>query len=486
MQVGAAALPRVFEGPDTTWTLPAAVGDRIAAVGEHTLVIDQQGALRGWGRNNHSQATAPGHATAIVSVAAGDGHSVALRADGTVVAWGANGYGQASPPPEATGCIAIAAGSAHALALRADGRVVAWGRNSDGQCDVPAAALSQGIAIAAGYRHRLALRADGRVIAWGYDGFGQCRVPPDLQDVVAIAAGGENSLAWRGDGSVVIWGWDAYRQSTLPPPAPVAHHEAGWWATRVSSWIPRPLGWLGAALGDYHSIVWRGDGQVIAWGWTGYGLCAVPASAQAVVMARAARLHTVAVRVDGSVIAWGDNSHEQTAVPAGLTVALDLPLTLTVQERDAAGNWSPPATATIVVDTLPPFAPQLEAPALTADPQPTWRWRSGGSGGSGWFRWRLDDQPWHEGDATAFIPAAALADGAHTLTVQERDAAGNWSPPASATITVTTQSSSQPRAMAAEAGRCGNGNTVVLLLLLVIWFSAKRMALFTSPVKQDL
>lgn len=109
-----------------------------------------------------------------------------------------------------------------------------------------------------------------------------------------------------------------------------------------------------------------------------------------------------------------------------------------------------------VIDTTPPLAPNVTGTSTsTANTTPTWSWSSGGNGGNGMFRYRLNDSNLASGaveiSGTTFTPRAALLEGTHTLYVQERDAAGNWSasgsfaiqvvtPPAAPTLTTLTRS----------------------------------------------
>lgn len=102
---------------------------------------------------------------------------------------------------------------------------------------------------------------------------------------------------------------------------------------------------------------------------------------------------------------------------------------LYVQERNHAGRWSPVGKATVILDFTGPAAPIVSGPSSTEDPTPTWTWSSGGAGGSGFFRYRLDQQgeysPWEK--KTSFTPDAAIAPGQHLLEVQEKDPLGNVS-----------------------------------------------------------
>lgn len=76
-----------------------------------------------------------------------------------------------------------------------------------------------------------------------------------------------------------------------------------------------------------------------------------------------------------------------------------------------------------------PAPPVVDCGSPMSDTTPTWSWSSGG-GGSGIFRYRLDNGPWAEETlATLFTPEIPLAEGRHRLQVEERDQAGNWSLP---------------------------------------------------------
>jgi hypothetical protein len=111
---------------------------------------------------------------------------------------------------------------------------------------------------------------------------------------------------------------------------------------------------------------------------------------------------------------------------------------LYVQERDSAGNWSVRGSGAVQVALDLPQAPSVKAAAaLTNDSRPTWSWSGSGAGT---FRYKLDDSALAAGgvetQATSFRPSAPLAEGRHTLYVQERGAGGNWSPAASDSVVV--------------------------------------------------
>ena len=141
-------------------------------------------------------------------------------------------------------------------------------------------------------------------------------------------------------------------------------------------------------------------------------------------------------QLDGEAGAWTETTDTDWTPGAGLS---DGAHTLYVQERDDTGNWSSSGSRAITVDTTAPNAPTVMGTTPTNDDTPTWSWSSGG-GGNGTYRHQLDSQAgaWTETTDTDWTPGAGLSDGAHTLYVQERDDAGNWSGSGGSTITIDT------------------------------------------------
>ena len=125
---------------------------------------------------------------------------------------------------------------------------------------------------------------------------------------------------------------------------------------------------------------------------------------------------------------WTETT-DATYTPAELAEGV---YTMYVQERDEAGNWSDSGERAVEIDVTNPNAPIVSGPAVTRNLQPTWSWLSGGGDGVGQYRLQLngeDEEGWTDvNDQLSFTPGEPLADKTtHTLNVQERDAAGNWS-----------------------------------------------------------
>jgi hypothetical protein len=92
-------------------------------------------------------------------------------------------------------------------------------------------------------------------------------------------------------------------------------------------------------------------------------------------------------------------------------------------------------------DLVAPNVPLVNVSSYSNDARPTWNWQSGGAEGAGVFRFKLNNADLvqvSETTAKSFRPNTALPDGSHTLYVQERDAAGNWSVSGFGIVTVDT------------------------------------------------
>ncbi|MBW2339730.1 MAG: fibronectin type III domain-containing protein [Deltaproteobacteria bacterium] len=125
----------------------------------------------------------------------------------------------------------------------------------------------------------------------------------------------------------------------------------------------------------------------------------------------------------------------------------------------AESNGSTSDAVTGIYDKTPPNAPTVSGTTPTNDTTPTWSWSPGG-GGTGTFRYKLDDSNLSSGatqtGSTSYTPGPALSESSHTLYVQERDGAGNWSSSRSHTIEIDTTPPSAP--IITTDGGSGPGN----------------------------
>ncbi len=124
--------------------------------------------------------------------------------------------------------------------------------------------------------------------------------------------------------------------------------------------------------------------------------------------------------------------------------------TLYIQEKDVAGNWSASGSFAVAIDVTPPKAPTVlvNTPAVTNVVKPVWNW-TGNPDGAATFQYKVDDANFNGGatetTALTYTPPANLAAGVHTVYVRERDAAGNWSLPGNAQVTIDLTAPTAPK-----------------------------------------
>ncbi len=299
----------------------------IAGGGNHTVAIKTDGTAWAWGSNEYGQLGVETTETCysfscsstplqvsglsdIVAIAAGDEYTVALKTDGTVWTWGRNRYGQlgvgtttnSTTPVQVSGLTdvdVIAAGPNHTVVLKSDGTVWAWGYNRYGQlgvettetCEfalinrdcsttpVQVSGLTDVTAIAAGDSHTIVLKADGTIWAWGENTVGQLgngtttnSITPvqvsGLTDVTAITAG----IALKNDGTVWAWGGNTFGQLGVETTETCID---SWGNTFPCSTTPVQISVLTdvttIAGGGFHTLAFKSDDTVWAWGYNKYG-----------------------------------------------------------------------------------------------------------------------------------------------------------------------------------------------------------------------
>jgi alpha-tubulin suppressor-like RCC1 family protein len=230
----------------------------ITAGNSFSLAIDKNGRAWGWGNNNFGQVgdnsinnkTTPvsllGAIKTFCKIAAGRFHSVAIDKNGRLWGWGYNRFGQNGSastiskrtPVSVGGAIKtfcqISAGSDFTLGLDKNGQVWGWGYGFQGQIgngtfaasvvtpSALAGTLRTFCKIAAGASFSLAIDKNGRVWSWGFNGGGQlaagtggpiCRntavlIAGAAKTFCQIVAGLRNGWALDKYGKVWTWGED--------------------------------------------------------------------------------------------------------------------------------------------------------------------------------------------------------------------------------------------------------------------------------------
>lgn len=182
---------------------------KVAAGNFHSLAIDLEGNLWGWGKNGNRQVSSSTTNNSDVrtpiqiqngikykEITAGNTHSVAIDEEGNLWSWGSNIYyeiGETTQTTSATPRIIksgtkfkqVVSAGYHNLAIDEDGNLWSWGKNDIGQlgdATITADKSSTLIQIkrgtkfkkvAAGELHSLAIDEDGNLWAWGRNYEGQ-------------------------------------------------------------------------------------------------------------------------------------------------------------------------------------------------------------------------------------------------------------------------------------------------------------------------
>lgn len=353
-----------------------------AAGGTHTLLLQPDGSLWGWGSNgdgqlaagNDNELAALGVAdvsnkylpvrigTGFANVVTSDKHTVAIKTDGSLWTWGSNYKGRLGDGTEITryrpvligqGFVKAFTGGYHSFAIKADGSLWAWGGNDYGQLgdgtkigrNKPVHIGNGYVSVAAGVAHTMALKSDGTLWAWGDNAFGQHgdgSVIPRNHEALRlspvhigdgykeIAAAGLTSFAIKTDGS--LWAWGDNNHGLVGD---------GTEALRTSP-VKVGDGFLHVSASG-HVLALKSDGSLWSWGYNASGQLGdgikernrkTPAQIGTGFKSVAAGdYHSVALKSDGSVWAWGDG--DDLRLGAGPAADRNLPAPVTLPP---AGN----------------------------------------------------------------------------------------------------------------------------------------------------
>ncbi len=478
-------------------SLPVQVGRltdivSVAAGRSHSVALREDGTVWAWGANDSGQlgngvvgsrsrgrpvqvhgSGNVGFLSDIVAIAAGGSHTLALSKDGTVWSWGYDSRGElghggtviddvtgmrllATGVPGLVagleGIAAIAAGIAYSIALKTDGTIWAWGRNDSGQLgdgtttdrNTPAQARGVGevVSVSAGHRHAVVALADGTVWAWGSNQYGQLgvggahscspRTVSVVDEAAAVAAGAGHTVALKRDGTVWAWGRnDSGQRGDGTSNRSGTPHQCLFVTT------PRPVRDFAAIGGD--TMVW------LTW------KNPVANDFEAVRILRSTTRHAIGP----------DDREGQTPIYEGAQMSCSnaglsngSTYYWTAFARDTAGNWSirAVAVATPVHDRTAPKGTvainggtpttrsavvTLEAPAIDSDTGVMLMRISNSSALSSGLLTPARVHPYEHSikwDLADHETGGSEAVGEHTVHVQWRDAAGNWSTVESATI----------------------------------------------------
>lgn len=307
------------------------------------------------------------------------------------------------------------------------------------------------------------VRAEGFIDTVGADGAGFLLLPMDgawgsttegmsvdipLATIAALGTGNHTIFVHAKDGSG-NWGPTMSTTLLIDKTGPVtsgvtATPNPSNGAIGVNSTTPAVR--VTASATDLASNVVRAEGFIDTVGADGTGLSLLP--------------------VDGT---WNSTTEAMFLdIPLATIAALgDGPHTISVHSRDAAGNWGPFTSTTLVVDKVAPTISSVSlAPttiafgtasvALTVTASDV---GVGVTGGQYWF----DGTATPPASPTAFtgttptLNPAALAGGVHTVYVRVKDGAGNWST-VSNTILTVVQAGADSRTIGATGNATQTSN----------------------------
>jgi alpha-tubulin suppressor-like RCC1 family protein len=239
---------------------------------DFNISIDKNGRLWGWGVNTYGQlgdnsttirrtpVSILGDVKTFCKVTTGSNHSLGIDKNGRLWGWGYNIYGQLGDnsttsrltPVSVLGAVKTfckISAYLHSLAIDKNGRAWGWGYNFYGQLgdnsisnrQTPVSVLGTVktfCQISAGNNHSLSIDKNGRLWSWGFNNTGQLgdntivskRTPVSVLGAVKtfckISAGSSNSYGIDKNGRLWAWGSNSHgelgRNNTLQANTPVS------------------------------------------------------------------------------------------------------------------------------------------------------------------------------------------------------------------------------------------------------------------------
>ncbi|MCL2071072.1 MAG: chitobiase/beta-hexosaminidase C-terminal domain-containing protein [Oscillospiraceae bacterium] len=325
----------------------------ISAGNSHSMVIDDNGNLWGWGNNERGQlgdrTTIGRHFPVQISgewskVSANGTRTLAIKSDGTLWVWGYNHYGLGAAGSSSLYPVQIgeelwtdvSAGSEHTLAIDSESRLWSWGRGDYGQLGNSTYSHNSAptligtrlwSSVSAGGEHSMGIDAEGMILGWGRSSnFGQTGTyyasdesrptnssthwsnPDNPGDWVSVSAGSNHSAAILNNDRLRVVGSNADRQLGL---------NASWASTNGFTGVSGS--WKSVSAGANHTLGIKTDGTLWAWGGNSSGQLGNGGSSTVWSPAQiqtsnewesvsAGNAYTVAAKSDGTLWAWGNNS----------------------------------------------------------------------------------------------------------------------------------------------------------------------------------
>jgi alpha-tubulin suppressor-like RCC1 family protein len=337
---------------------------QIAAGYYHSLGIDKNGLVWSWGYgslgqlgdNSTTSRRTPvsilGNKKTFCQIAGGSTHSLGIDKNGLVWGWGYNGRGQLgnnsttskNTPVSILGGLKtfcqIDGGGSHSFGIDKNGLVWGWGYNNKGQIgDNSVTSRRTPVSILGGLKtfcqidggnlHSLGLDKNGLVWGWGYNNKGQLgdnsvtsrRTPVSilggLKTFCQIAGGEFHSLGIDKNGLVWSWGNNAYGQlgnnSTTSRRTPV-------------SLLGGLKTFFQIAVGTDHSLGLDKNGLVWSWGYNSKGQLgddsvttktspvSILGNLKTFCQIAAGRYHSLGIDKNGLIWGWGDNDYYQLGI----------------------------------------------------------------------------------------------------------------------------------------------------------------------------